>query len=78
MVIYMSEGEFEKQIVYLVECTPHGDYYDFIGIFSSKEKAKEAIEQYLKKHPSFRGSAAFEPDYQEVEIDKYYGSEEEY
>jgi len=57
--------------IYLVESIPQGDYYELIGIFSSKEKAKNAKDRWLEEWPQFKGNVAFEPIIIEIELDKY-------
>ena len=54
--------------IYLVESIQHGEYWAFVGVFSSKEKAQNAINKWNEENDLF-----FEPHIREVEIDKYYG-----
>lgn len=35
--------------VYLVESTPHGECFDFIGVFSTLEKAEEASVRWHRE-----------------------------
>jgi len=56
--------------IYVVLCTPHGDFFGLIGVFSSMDKANQAKEHYLQKNPDSRGDAAFEPWIDEFELDE--------
>jgi len=59
--------------VYLVESIPNGDFFAFLGIFSTKDKAKETVEKWLQENPEFKGDTAWEPSIEEVIVDEYHG-----
>lgn len=53
--------------VYLVESTPHGEFYERIGVFTSYEKAKKAADEWWKVHKEHL-SEAYYPSIEELEV----------
>ena len=59
-----------KMKVYVVKSTPHGECFDFIGVFSTLKKAEGARDRWNRETGN-EGNAAFQAYIVEVEVDEY-------
>jgi len=58
-------------MLFIVWVIPHGDLLEFIGVFSTREKAENAKKMWIAQFPA----SHYEPLIEEIELDKIYSKE---